>query len=179
MVSDEALMLEFQRGSRDAFEELFERHRDAIFGFFRRRLPSFERAEDLTQETFLVVVHKHLKYEPRAQVRTYLFGIAFRLLASERRKLAREGNTVTPNDENRERDTHLDSALQVRQALGRLDPHQREVLMLREFEQLDYSEIATLLRIPLNTVRSRLFRARTALKQQLEPKSEIDRNPAR
>ena len=47
MVSDEALMLEFQRGSRDAFEELFARHRQPLYGFFRRRLESRERAEDL------------------------------------------------------------------------------------------------------------------------------------
>lgn len=56
MVSDEALLAEFQRGSREAFEELFARYRDALHGFFRRRLDSRERAEDLTQETFLALV---------------------------------------------------------------------------------------------------------------------------
>ena len=53
MVSDEALMLDFRRGSREAFEELFARYREPLYGFFRRRLPSPERAEDLAQETFL------------------------------------------------------------------------------------------------------------------------------
>ena len=47
MTSDEALMLEFQRGSREAFEELFARYRDPLYGFFLRRLPSRARAEDL------------------------------------------------------------------------------------------------------------------------------------
>ena len=56
MISDEALMLEFQGGSREAFEELFARYREPLFGFFRRRLESKERADDLTQETFLAVI---------------------------------------------------------------------------------------------------------------------------
>ena len=49
MTSDEVLMLEFQGGSRAAFEELFARYRKPLFGFFGRRLNSSERAEDLTQ----------------------------------------------------------------------------------------------------------------------------------
>jgi RNA polymerase sigma-70 factor (ECF subfamily) len=57
--------------------------------------------------------------------------------------------------------------LWVRQALAALDDIDREVLMLREYEQLRYEEIASLLGIPVNTVRSRLFRARMALKAQL------------
>ena len=66
MTSDESLMLEFQRGSREAFEELFARYREPLYGFFRRRLDSSERAEDLAQETFLVVIRGTSRYEPRA-----------------------------------------------------------------------------------------------------------------
>jgi DNA-directed RNA polymerase specialized sigma24 family protein len=58
--------------------------------------------------------------------------------------------------------------LWVRQALEKLDAPDREILMLREYEQLSYSDIAELLRIPINTVRSRLFRSRLALKSSLE-----------
>ena len=57
-------------------------------------------------------------------------------------------------------------------ALDRLDPVDREVLMLREYEQLSYQEIADLQQIPLNTVRSRLFRARVALRDLLMPKGD-------
>src|ERR1700751_5905791 len=86
MTSDEALMLEFQEGSRAAFEELFARYRKPLYGFFGRRLNNPERAEDLVQETFLVVVRAAYRYEPRALVRTYLYGIALKLLAAEQRK---------------------------------------------------------------------------------------------
>ena len=82
MISDEALMLEFQRGSRPAFEELFARYREPLYGFFRRRLESPERAEDLAQETFLAVIRATARYEPRALVRTYLYGIALKLVAT-------------------------------------------------------------------------------------------------
>jgi Sigma-70 region 2 len=68
MTSDEALMLEFQGGSRAAFEELFARYREPLYGFFRRRLNSAERADDLTQETFLAVIRASSRYEPRALV---------------------------------------------------------------------------------------------------------------
>jgi DNA-directed RNA polymerase specialized sigma24 family protein len=60
-----------------------------------------------------------------------------------------------------------DAALWVQQALAQLDPVDREVLMLREYEQLTYQEIAALQQIPLNTVRSRLFRARLAMRDAL------------
>src|SRR5258707_5378333 len=86
MVSDEALMLEFQRGSREAFEELFARYRGPLYGFFRRRFESQERAEDLAQETFLSVIPATARYEPRALGRSYLYGLAFKLVAAQPRQ---------------------------------------------------------------------------------------------
>ena len=58
--------------------------------------------------------------------------------------------------------------LWLNQGLSRLEKSDRELMMLREFEQLSYAEIAELLRLPINTVRSRLFRARMALREKLE-----------
>jgi RNA polymerase sigma-70 factor (ECF subfamily) len=169
MISDEALMLEFQRGSREAFDELFARYREPLYGFFRRRLASKDRAEDLAQETFLAVIRGAVRYEPRALVKTYLYGIALKLLAAERRKLSGNEPQIDDDHEPAE-DGPSDSTLWVRQALEKLDAGEREILMLREYEQLSYEEIAELLRLPVNTVRSRLFRSRMALKSFLEPK---------
>jgi RNA polymerase sigma-70 factor, ECF subfamily len=174
MTSDEALMLEFQLGSRAAFEELFARYRGPLHGFFRRRLNDAGRADDLTQETFLAVIHATSRYEPRALVRTYLYGIALKLLAAERRKQFR--NAPAQYDAEHAIDDAADIVLWVRQALGKLDPSEREILMLREYEQLSYLDIAELLRIPVNTVRSRLFRARLALKGWLESEKTVDRS---
>jgi RNA polymerase sigma-70 factor (ECF subfamily) len=166
MTSDEALMLEFQGGSRAAFEELFARYHKPLYGFFGRRLNNSERAEDLTQETFLAVIRAVSRYEPRASVRTYLYGIALKLLAAERRKFLTSSTSVQSTAEPKT-DGTPECVLWVRQALEKLDAPEREILMLREYEQLSYSDIAELLRIPVNTVRSRLFRSRLALKNHL------------
>lgn len=168
MVSDEALMLEFQRGSREAFEELFARYRGPLYGFFRRRLENHARAEELAQETFLAVIRATARYEPRSLVRTYLYAIALKLLAADRRKQPKGELPVESSKEPVIEDAS-DSALWVRQALERLEASEREILMLREYEQLSYVEISELLRLPVNTVRSRLFRSRMALKDFLQP----------
>jgi len=175
MTSDEALMLEFQGGSRAAFEELFARYRKPLYGFFARRLNNPERAEDLVQETFFAVIRAASRYEPRALVRTYFYGIALKLLAAERRKLLMR-STLGQSVPEPKTDGTPERVLWVRQAVEKLDAPEREILMLREYEQLSYSDIAELLRIPVNTVRSRLFRSRLALKSYLE--SEAKTNPA-
>jgi RNA polymerase sigma-70 factor, ECF subfamily len=93
------------------------------------------------------------------------------LLSAERRKRAQESpDRKAAGDPPATTDT--DSVLWVRQAIEKLDDEDREVLMLREYEQLSYAEIAQLLRIPINTVRSRLFRARMALKDLLVPERD-------
>ena len=166
MTCDEHLMLEFQQGSRDAFAELFERYREPVYGFFRRRLGDSARAEELAQETFLAVLRGVERYEPRATFRTYLYAIAFRQVSSEWRRVKRD--TVPMEDPPATQEDPSDS-LWLRHAVEQLDAAHREVLLLREYEQLSYDEIAALLRIPVNTVRSRLFRARMELKLLLSP----------
>ena len=174
-ISDEALMLDFQRGSREAFEELYARYRGPLYGFFRRRLDDAggARAEDLAQETFLAVIRAIGRYRPQALAKTYFYAIALNLLAAERRKRPQgsiEDSALEPAGEDRSV-----TALWVRAALKELAPTEREILMLREFEQLSYAEISDLLRIPVNTVRSRLFRARMALKERLQPDLKRER----
>ncbi len=180
MTSDEELMLAFQGGSGEAFTELFSRYREPIYGFFRRRLQDAARAEELAQETFLAVLKGAERYEPRALFRTYLYGIAVHLVSAERRKASRratERNAVAePADPETLADPKSsadpDTSLVVRDAVGRLEAGEREILLLREYEQLSYDEISTLLRVPVNTVRSRLFRARMALRDLLVPKGQ-------
>jgi RNA polymerase sigma-70 factor (ECF subfamily) len=165
--SDEQLMVAFSRGSSTAFEELFLRYKQPVFGFFRRRVVDAALAEELTQETFLAVLRAGSHYKPSATFRTYLYAIGFNILRAYRRKSAfRAMFSGTSDREPAARDS-LDGEMVLRDAIGRLDRMDREILLLREFEQLSYAEIAELLRLPLNTVRSRLFRARMALREML------------
>lgn len=176
-ISDETLMLEFQGGSHPAFEQLFARYHGPLYGFFRRRLNGDQRAEDLTQETFLAVIRGADRYTPSALLRTYLYGIAMNLLAAERRKRAKDSPQGKEAPEPATREAP-DSVLWTRQALEKLDDSEREILMLREYEQLSYAEIADLQNLPVNTVRSRLFRARMALKGHLEPERKTPETAA-
>jgi RNA polymerase sigma-70 factor (ECF subfamily) len=169
MTSDEQLILELQQGSDAAFTELFLRYRERVYGFFRRRMNDAAQAEELAQETFLAVLRAAQRYEPRATFRAYLFGIAFNILAAHRRKSALN-TTQSDNATDEVSDpsgTNSESVIWVRQAVERLDAPEREVLLLREFEELSYEEIAKILRAPVNTVRSRLFRARMSLREIL------------
>jgi RNA polymerase sigma-70 factor, ECF subfamily len=172
-LSDERLMLAFSKGSSDAFAELFARYKQPIDGFFRRRLAEPVHAEELTQETFLALLRAASHYEPRALFRTYLYAIGFKILRAHRRKGAFRATflgqpNVVPDVSKHDA---TESGLWVRRAVAKLDIMDREVLLLREFEQLSYAEIADLLQLPVNTVRSRLFRARTALRNLLEPQA--------
>lgn len=169
VASDEQLMAAFSRGAADAFGELFSRYKQPMFGFFRRRLRDPAEAEELTQETFLAVLRASSHYEPSATFRTYLYAIGFNVLSAHRRKAAFRAMFHGTESEEREsavRNT-MDADLWLRDAVNRMERLDREILLLREFEQLSYAEIAELLRLPLNTVRSRLFRARTALRDLL------------
>jgi RNA polymerase sigma-70 factor, ECF subfamily len=169
--SDEQLMLAFSKGSPNAFDELFERYKQPIYGFFRRRVTESTQAEELTQETFVALLSATARYEPRALFRTYLYAIGFKILRAHRRKAAFRATffgqrNSAPDPAKRDA---TESGLWVRRAVEKLEVTDREILLLREFEQLSYAEIAALLQLPLNTVRSRLFRARAALRNLLEP----------
>jgi RNA polymerase sigma-70 factor (ECF subfamily) len=178
--SDEHLMLAFSKGSADSFNELFLRYKQPIYGFFRRRTADPAHAEELAQEAFLALLRAASRYEPRALFRTYLYAIAFKLLRAHRRKSAFRASFFghpkgTPDPAKQDA---TESGLWVRCAVEKLDSIYREILLLREFEQLSYAEIADLLDLPVNTVRSRLFRARTALRNLLEPTAASSLNEA-
>ncbi len=163
--TDEQLMVAFARGSTDAFTTLFTRYKQPLFGFFRRRVSDPSQAEELTQETFLAVLRATSRYQASALFRTYLYAIGFKILRAHRRKAAFRAmfhGEQSPSQEPATQDV-IDTQTLMRHAIAKLERLDREVLMLREFEQLSYAEIAALLGLPVNTVRSRLFRARMAL----------------
>jgi RNA polymerase sigma-70 factor (ECF subfamily) len=167
--TDEQLMVAFARGQTDAFTVLFARYKQPLFGFFRRRLADSAQAEELMQETFLAVLRGTARYEATALFRTWLYAIGFRILRAHRRKAsfgAMFAGAAAPGREPTSH-VHLDQDLLLREAVRKLDRIDREVVLLREFEQLTYAEIAILLRVPVNTVRSRLFRARLELRNLL------------
>lgn len=169
-VTDEGLMIEVRKGSRVAFETLFERYREPVWRFFRRRTADAGRAEELSQDTFVAVLEGARRYEQRGSFRSYLFGTAYNVLQADRRKAVFRA-TDPLEIEPAANASDPAAGIWVREAMATLDESDREILMLREYEQLSYQEIAELRQTPLNTVRSQLFRAREALKIALDTRS--------
>jgi len=170
-VTDDELVRDARHGSGEAFEALFQRYRRPIWQFFRRRVADAARAEELAQDTFVALFEGLKRFEERTTFRAYLFGTAYNVLSAHRRKAA--GRSTDPLDfEPPSHSPDPDAGLWVRRALRQIDADDREILMLREYDDLSYQEIADLRHLPLNTVRSRLFRARMALKAALVPEAD-------
>src|SRR5262245_889745 len=168
MTSDEDLIAQVRGGSRAAFEVVFERYREPVWRFFRRRTSDAGRAEELAQDTFVAVLDGARRYEARGTFRSYLFGIAYNVLLADRRKAAFRATAPIETEPVDPNAVDPDAALWVREALAALDEDDRDIPIVPEYEQLSYQESAEIRQAPLNTIRSQLFRARAALKAALD-----------
>ena len=173
---DSDLEERLRRGDPRAFEDLVIAYQHRVFGVALRMLRNRSEAEEIAQEVFLRVHRAVEDFRGEAKLSTWLYAITSRLclnrLASGERRMAREG------EESLERlradadpaahveRVELEAALQ--RAITELPEERRIVVVLRDFEGLSYEEIAAALDLPLGTVRSRLHRARTDLKEKLE-----------
>lgn len=160
-----------QRGDVSAFSELVSRFQDRIYRFLVRLTRSSDDARDLTQETFLRAFQSLPRWAPDARFTTWLFRIArnlaFDLLRRHKRvefvALEEDASIV---DTAQGPDDVLQTAQRLRlleAALLRLPAEHREILLLREIEDMTYDDIADVLGLNLGTVKSRIARARSAL----------------
>jgi RNA polymerase sigma factor (sigma-70 family) len=177
LASDDAAVIEASRTEPDRFASLFDRHAPHIHRYLARRVGP-QAADDLVAETFLVAFGKRAGYDPRFRdARPWLYGIATNLVGQHRRQEVRQfrlrlsaGPAPIQNDDAERTVVNL-TAQSVRAALGEaltaLAKPDRDVLLLIAWEQLSYDEVARALGIPIGTVRSRLHRARTKVRQAL------------
>jgi RNA polymerase sigma-70 factor (ECF subfamily) len=180
-VSDEELVRRSRRGDREAFGELVRSYEDRIHATIFRILGNREDARDFAQETFLRAFDRLSTFREGARFSTWLYTIALNVTRSElRRRKARKGRRplsleqteidppdgAEPPDEGSAR-REL-AALALRE-IDRLEPESREVVVLRDLQDLSYGEISSVLGCPPGTVKSRLFRAREELRARLSP----------
>lgn len=172
--SDEALMRACAGGEQAALGELYDRHHTVVRRF-AVRLTGSSDVEDLVQSTFLEVWRSAPRFQARAQVRTWLLGIANNLVRRQRRDQVRRraainvlmDNTATPlSPEGTWQDRLLME--RVQSALQSLTPDQRAAFILCELEELKGVEAAEVLGIRPGTLWRRLFDARRALRDALE-----------
>lgn len=150
--------------NREHVDQLFVRHRDPVFRFLRRFVRDRSVAEDLTQETFVRALGA--SYTANGQERAWVFQVARNLARDHLRARARVPLTAELNENAR---TSPDSslALELDSALATLADDDREVFLLKEVAGLAYAEIALACGLTSDAVRSRLHRARLALRKQL------------
>jgi RNA polymerase sigma-70 factor (ECF subfamily) len=182
-LSAEELFASYQNGDEQAFAEIMERYEPLIKGFLHKRLKDEERVQDLTQDTFLRVHRARARYDSRRKFSTWIYTIASNLLKNEYRNRARRretafselrretgpsGATSRPlefesDGPDPERNTYrLELREAITQAIEQMDDHHRIPFVMREVDDRTYEEISEAIGVPVGTVKSRLFRARSA-----------------
>lgn len=189
--TDQALVERFQTsGDRAAFEELVRRHRDRVYGLALRMMKNEDEALDIVQETFLSAFRKLPEFRGDSQFGSWVYRIAanFALMRIRHKKVVDQ--VQEPMDGLGDRfkedgrwaifptglwarrgdDALLDSELRQKliQAVEGLPEMHRAVFMLRDVEGLSYDEIAKTLETTVSAIKSRLHRARLALRQELQ-----------
>ena len=181
--ADDAAVIQLSRHEPEYFTELFRRHAPYIQRYVVRRLGQ-DAADDIVAETFLLAFRQRDSYDQaRSDARPWLYGIATNLIGHHRRAeirlyraLARTGaDPVTESFTDRidDRVSASTAGRRLAAALARLSAELRDTLLLVAWGDLSYEETATALGVPVGTVRSRISRARSALRRSLG-----DTNPA-
>jgi RNA polymerase sigma-70 factor (ECF subfamily) len=190
--ADEALMLRYQKGDVRAFEILLGRHRKPVYNFILRYVGARELAEDLLQETFLRVIKGAEAYKRQAKFTTWLYTIARNLCVdqSRRAKHRKAQSLDAPMNQSGESGNLLDvvpgkdmpsdratMSKEIHQklhaALERLSEDQREVFLMREFLDMPFKEIADVVGVPENTVKSRMRYALEKLRLELDEYKDL------
>jgi RNA polymerase sigma-70 factor (ECF subfamily) len=172
------LIAKAKSGDRWAFSELVRKHRQGVINIIYRMCGNADIAEDAAQETF-VKAWQHLgKYKPKSAFKNWLYKIG---LNTARNALRRERDTVDVEDIividknlNPEQSiASMERTVTVQNAIRALPEASRSVLILREYEDLSYRDIAETLDIPVGTVMSRLNYARQLLRKSLSHLLEV------
>jgi RNA polymerase sigma-70 factor (ECF subfamily) len=161
------------QGDIGAFEEVYKTASGFVYNVALRITRNSADAEETTQDVFMKIYHSLKDFQFRSAFKTWVYRITVNTAINHYRKSAREGKNRVDGDGIVETfaDTHSsaegamqsDNEAQLNALLEMLSPQHRACVVLREIEGLSYQEMATSLKIPVNTVRSRLKRARQAL----------------
>jgi len=170
--TDEQLIEWMRNGDEEGFRELYRRHHADLFRFSWHMTGSRHLAEEVVQETFLVLIRKpHAWVTDRGSVRAFLFGIA-RNHVLRRLEEHREFIEVVPEVQDArdlfadvERNERIDA---VKQAILTLPPLYREAVVLCDMEEMSYEAAAHIQECPVGTMRSRLSRGRQMLAEKLK-----------
>jgi RNA polymerase sigma-70 factor (ECF subfamily) len=183
--TDEELIAAFQGGSESAFNQIVSRYKNPLTNFVYRFLGDYDECDDIVQEAFVRVYRNKHAYTPQAKFSTWIYTIAGNLAKSRLRQKERhrmfslsalwtsdeDAREVEIPDERYASDRRADSSLKfehIQKALNSISPKYREVVVLRDIQELTYEEIAKVTGLNLGTVKSRIKRGRTMLQKLLK-----------
>jgi RNA polymerase sigma-70 factor (ECF subfamily) len=181
-LTDEEVMLKYREGRVEAMDELLKRYKNPIYHFSLRLSADAAEAQDVTQEVFLKLHQHRHRYEATGKFSTWIFSIAHNLLLNKLRKKKRlvfwprmnddpdelvEFESQDPSPQEMTATDELNEVM--KKCIQSLPFLQKEALILREYEKLDYEGIARILKKSLGTVKTLIHRARMNLKTKLLP----------
>jgi RNA polymerase sigma-70 factor (ECF subfamily) len=181
--TDEELMARFQGGDLESFGVLAGRYEAPLFRLANRYLGRPEEAEEVRQDALMKAYAQAASFDPGGRFRSWIFRIAVNLCHDRSRRRRRwrwvpfadpeEQNTAGPTQEPSapEAESSMErreTSHRVRQALNALPKEQRAVLVMKEFEEMKFREIADVLGCPESTVKSRLYRGLSALRASMD-----------
>jgi RNA polymerase sigma-70 factor (ECF subfamily) len=180
---DEELVAAVLKGDRERFADLVGRYQGRLVSYLYRLLRNVDEAHDLAQEVFLRVYQALDRFDPRYRFSTWLFRVAQNAaidqIRRQRLKLVPMLREATAQEDARELEfpsaspspygelRNRERGEAIQEAVEALPWEYRELILLRHFGELSYEEIATLKRLPLGTVKNKLFRGRQMLKERL------------
>jgi RNA polymerase sigma-70 factor (ECF subfamily) len=182
--SDLDLMLRVRQGDAGSFDELLRRYRTPLVKYFCRMLRDEALAEDLAQEAFLRVYNARHRYRPDARFTTWLYRIATNLALNAIRDVKgrqrQDGNGSTGEGESsfefvdsrasvEQQMIETECGRMIREAIEALPENQRAAVILHKYQDVDYRQIAGILKVSESAVKSLLFRAYETLRVRLEP----------
>jgi RNA polymerase sigma-70 factor, ECF subfamily len=185
-LSDAQVMLRVKAGDQSAFDYLVQKYRRPMLSFMYRMAHNTAIAEDLAQEVFLRVYRSRENYEASAKFTTWLYRIASNLAVNHARDTRHERpeNTVSLDEPDQETGLAMDVAdgsltaeeaivrrerlAAIRQRVQALPERQRVAVIMHKYQQMDYRQIAEVLKLSESAIKSLLFRAYETLRVQLK-----------
>ncbi len=179
---DQQLVQASKQGNQDAFSQLVQRYQRRIFNLVYRMVQDYDEASEITQDAFLAAWQGLPAFRGDARFATWLYRISYncalRQLESRKRDVALHAALQAEAEHAQDgedcqalADEHLDARERqviVQESLSHLPAKYRVVLILRHHLEMSYEEMAEILKMPVGTIKTHLFRARNLLKERLE-----------
>ena len=176
---DQLLICRTLDGNPEAFGELIQKYQDRLFNGMVQIVRSETEAEDIVQDACVLAFRKLETFQGKSAFFTWLYRISYNVAVSRMRRrkstVSLDGEAEVDrfqlSDDGPRPGDRLELEEQLTQlhlAMGQLSEEHRSILVLREMQEMDYEAISEILDLPLGTVRSRLHRARSQLREHLE-----------